>query len=140
MKQRIKDKIKTINISKNLINIALYAFSLIAIILQLTVVVILEMQMEAYCNEIQDPFYFSILPLMMTIILAVFINFYSNIVENIVVYLFLILEIILVAIEILFMNIEFGFLKVATFCYIWSIFFNLEAFITKTNKAKGEIK
>lgn len=138
MKQRIKDKIKTINISKNLINIAPYAFSLIAIILQLTVIVILEMQMEMYCNEIQDPFYFSILPLMMTVILVVFINFYSNIVENIVVYLFLVIEIILVAIEIFFMNVEFGFLKVATFCYIWSIFFNLEAFITKTNKAKGE--
>lgn len=138
MKQRIKDKIKTINISKNLINIAPYAFPLIAIILQLTVVVILEMQMEVYCNEIQDPFYFSILPLMMTVILVVFINFYSNIVENIVVYLFLVLEIILVAIEIFFMNIEFGFLKVATFCYIWSIFFNLEAFIIKTNKTKGD--
>ena len=138
MKQRIKDKIKTINISKNLINIAPYAFSLIAIILQLTVVVILEMQMEVYCNEIQDPFYFSILPLMMTVILVVFINFYSNIVENIVVYLFLVLEIILVAIEIFFMNVEFGFLKVATFCYIWSIFFNLEAFIIKTNKTKGD--
>lgn len=138
MKQRIKDKIKTINISKNLINIAPYAFSLIAIILQLTVVVILEMQMEMYCNEIQDPFYFSILPLMMAVILVVFINFYSNIVENIVVYLFLVLEIILVAIEIFFMNIEFGFLKVATFCYIWSIFFNLEAFIIKTNKTKGD--
>ena len=138
MKQRIKDKIKTINISKNLINIAPYAFSLIAIILQLTVVVILEMQMEVYCNEIQDPFYFSILQLMMTIILVVFINFYSNIVENIVVYLFLVLEIILVAIEIFFMNIEFGFLKVATFRYIWSIFFNLEAFIIKTNKTKGD--
>lgn len=138
MKQRIKDKIKTINISKNLINIAPYAFSLIAIILQLTVVVILEMQMEVYCNEIQDPFYFSILPLMMTVILVVFINFYSNIVENIVVYLFLVLEIILVAIEIFFMNIEFGFLKVATFCYIWSIFFNLKAFIIKTNKTKGD--
>ena len=96
------------------------------------------MQMEMYYNEIQDPFYYSVLPLIMTIILAVFINFYSNIVENIVVYLFLVLEIILVAIEIFFMNIEFGFLKVATFCYIWSIFFNLEAFITKTNKAKGE--
>ena len=77
MKQRIKDKIKTINISNNLINIAPYAFPLIAIILQLTVVVILEMQMEVYCNEIQDPFYFSILPLMMTVILVVFINFYS---------------------------------------------------------------
>ena len=138
MKQRIKDKIKTINISKNLINIAPYAFSLIAIILQLTVVVILEMQMEMYCNEIQDPFYFSILPLMMTVILVVFVNFYSNIVENIVVYLFLVIEIILVAIEIFFMNIEFGFLKVATFCYIWSIFFNLEAFIIKTNKTKGD--
>ena len=138
MKQRTKDKIKTINISKNLINIAQYAFSLIAIILQLTVVVILEMQMEVYCNEIQDPFYFSILPLMMTAILVVFINFYSNIVENIIVYLFLVLEIILVAIEIFFMNIEFGFLKVATFCYIWSIFFNLEAFIIKTNKTKGD--
>ena len=138
MKQRIKDKIKTINISKNLINIAPYAFSLIAIVLQLTVVIILEMQMEAYCNEIQDPFYFSILPLMMAVILVVFINFYSNIVENIVVYLFLVIEIILVAIEIFFMNIEFGFLKVATFCYIWSIFFNLEAFIIKTNKIKGD--
>lgn len=138
MKQQIKDKIKIINISKNLINIAPYMFSLIAIILQLTVVVILEMQMEVYCNEIQDPFYFSILPLMMTVILVVFINFYSNIVENIVVYLFLVLEIILVAIEIFFMNIEFGFLKVATFCYIWSIFFNLEAFIIKTNKTKGD--
>ena len=137
MKQQIKDKIKTINISKNLINIAPYAFSLIAIILQLTVVVILEMQMEVYCNEIQDPFYFSILPLMMTIILVAFINFYSNFIENIVIYLFLILEIILVAIEIFFMNIEFGFLKVATFCYVWSVFFNLEAFIIKTNKTKG---
>lgn len=138
MKQRIKDKIKTTNISKNLINIAPYAFSLIAIILQLTVVVILEMQMEMYCNEIQDPFYFSILPLMMTVILVVFINFYSNIIENIVIYLFLVIEIILVAIEIFFMNIEFGFLKVATFCYIWSVFFNLEAFIIKTNKTKGD--
>ena len=138
MKQRIKDKIKTINISKNLINIVPYAFSLIAIILQLIVVVILEMQMEMYCNEIQDPFYFSVLPLMMTIILAIFINFYSNIIENIVVYLFLVLEIILVAIEIFFMNIEFGFLKVATFCYVWSVFFNLEAFIIKTNKTKGD--
>ena len=138
MKQRIKDKIKTINISKNLINIVPYAFSLIAIILQLTVVVILEMQMEMYCNEIQDPFYFSILPLMMTVILVVFVNFYSNIIENIVVYLFLVIEIILVAIEIFFMNVEFGFLKVATFCYIWSIFFNLEAFIIKTNKTKGD--
>lgn len=137
MKQRIKEKIKTINISKNLINIAPYTFSLIAIILQLTVVVILEMQMEMYCNEIQDPFYFSILPLMMTVILIVFINFYSNIVENIVFYLFLVIEIILVAIEIFFMNVEFGFLKVATFCYIWSIFFNLEAFIIKINKTKG---
>ena len=138
MKQRIKDKIKIINISKNLINIAPYAFSLIAIILQLVVVIILEMQMEMYCNEIQDPFYFSILPLMMAVTLVVFINFYSNIVENIVVYLFLVLEIILVAIEIFFMNIEFGFLKVATFCYVWSIFFNLEAFIIKTNKTKGD--
>lgn len=138
MKQRIKDKIKIINISENLINIAQYAFSLIAIILQLAVVVMLEMQMEMYCNEIQDPFYFSILPLMMTIILAIFINFYSNIIENIVVYLFLVLEIILVAIEIFFMNIEFGFLKVATFCYVWSVFFNLEAFIIKTNKTKGD--
>lgn len=138
MKQRIKDKIKIINISENLINIAPYAFSLIAIILQLAVVVMLETQMEMYCNEIQDPFYFSVLPLMMTIILAIFINFYSNIIENIVVYLFLVLEIILVAIEIFFMNIEFGFLKVATFCYIWSIFFNLEAFIIKTNKTKGD--
>ena len=132
MKQRIKDKIKTINISKNLINIAPYAFSLIAIILQLTVVVILEIQMEMYCNEIQDPFYFSILPLMMAVILVVFINFYSNIVENIVVYLFLVIEIILVAIEIFFMNVEFGFLKVATFCYVWSIFFILELFVIKT--------
>lgn len=132
MKQRIKDKIKTINISKNLINIAPYAFSLIAIILQLTVVVILEMQMEMYCNEIQDPFYFSILPLMMTVILVVFINFYSNIIENIVIYLFLVIEIILVAIEIFFMNVEFGFLKVATFCYVWSIFFILELFVIKT--------
>lgn len=136
MKQRIKDKIKTINISKNLINIAPYAFSLIAIILQLTVVVILEMQMEMYCNEIQDPFYFSILPLMMTVILVVFINFYSNIVENIVVYLFLVIEIILVAIEIFFMNVEFGFLKVATFCYVWSIFFILELFVIKTKGDK----
>lgn len=136
MKQRIKDKIKTINISKNLINIAPYAFSLIAIILQLTVVVILEMQMEVYCNEIQDPFYFSILPLMMTIILTVFINFYSNIIENIVVYVFLVLEIILVTIEIFFMNVEFGFLKIATFCYVWSIFFILEAFIIKTKGNK----
>lgn len=138
MKQRIKDKIKIINISKNLINIAPYIFSLIAIVLQLVVVVILEMQMEMYCNEIQDPFYFSVLPLMMTIILAVFINFYSNFIENIVVYLFLILEIILLAIEIFFMNVEFGFLKAATFCYIWSIFFNLEAFIIKSNKTKGD--
>lgn len=138
MKQRIKDKIKTTNISKNLINIAPYTFSLIAIVLQFATAVILEMQMEVYCNEIQDPFYFSILPLMMTVILVVFINFYSNIIENIVVYLFLVLEIILVAIEIFFMNIEFGFLKVATFCYIWSIFFNLEAFIIKTNKTKGD--
>ena len=136
MKQRIKDKIKTTNISKNLINIAPYAFSLIAIILQLTVVVILEMQMEMYCNEIQDPFYFSILPLMMTVILVVFINFYSNIVENIVVYLFLVIEIILVAIEIFFMNVEFGFLKVATFCYVWGIFFILESFIIKANRSK----
>lgn len=88
MKQRIKDKIKIINISKNLINIAPYIFSLIAIVLQLAVVVMLEMQMEMYCNEIQDPFYFSVLPLMMIIILAVFINFYSNFIENIVVYLF----------------------------------------------------
>ena len=113
-------------------------FSLIAIILQLTVVVILEMKMEMYYNEIQDPFYYSVLPLMMTIILAVFINFYSNIVENIVIYLFLVIEIILVAIEIFFMNVEFGFLKAATFCYVWSIFFNLEAFIIKTNKTKGD--
>ena len=96
------------------------------------------MQMEMYCNEIQDPFYFSVLPLMITIILAIFINFYSNIIENIVVYLFLVLEIILVAVEIFFMNIEFGFLKVATFCYVWSVFFNLEAFIIKTNKTKGD--
>lgn len=131
MKQRIKDKIKTTNISKNLINIAPYAFSLIAIILQLTAVVILEMQMEIYCNEIQDPFYFSVLPLMMTVILVVFINFYSNIIENIVVYLFLVIEIILVAMEIFFMNVEFGFLKVATFCYVWSIFFILELFVIK---------
>ena len=138
MKQRIKDKIKIIDISKNLINIAPYIFSLIAIVLQLAVVVMLEMQMEAYCNEIQDPFYFSVLPLMMTIILAVFVNFYSNIIENIVIYLFLSLEIILVAIEIFFMNVEFGFLKVATFCYVWSIFFILEAFIIKTNKIKGD--
>lgn len=138
MKQRIKDKIKIIDIPKNLINIAPYAFSLIAVILQLTVVVILEMQMEMYCNEMQDPFYFSILPLMMTIILAVFINFYSNIVENIVVYLFLVIEIILVAIGIFFMNVEFGFLKIATFCYVSSIFFILEAFIIKSNKAKGD--
>lgn len=138
MKQQIKYKIKTINISKNLINIAPYMFSLIAIILQLTVVVILEMKMEMYYNEIQDPFYYSVLPLMMTIILAVFINFYSNIVENIVIYLFLVIEIILVAIEIFFMNVEFGFLKAATFCYVWSIFFNLEAFIIKTNKTKGD--
>lgn len=136
MKQQTKDKIKTINISKNLINIAPYAFSLIAIILQLTVVVILEMKMEMYCNEIQDPFYFSILPLMMTVILVVFINFYSNIVENIVVYLFLVIEIILVAIEIFFMNVEFGFLKVATFCYVWSIFFILELFVIKTKGNK----
>lgn len=138
MKQQIKDKIKAIDISKNLINIAPYIFSLIAIVLQLAVVVILEIQMEMYCNEIQDPFYFSVLPLMMTIILAVFINFYSNIVENIVIYLFLVIEIILVAIEIFFMNVEFGFLKVATFCYVWSIFFNFEAFIIKTNKTKGD--
>lgn len=138
MKQQIKYKIKTINISKNLINIAPYMFSLIAIILQLTVVVILEMKMEMYYNEIQDPFYYSVLPLMMTIILAVFINFYSNIVENIVIYLFLVIEIILVAIEIFFMNVEFGFLKAATFCHVWSIFFNLEAFIIKTNKTKGD--
>ena len=82
MKQRIKDKIKTINISKNLINIAPYAFSLIAIVLQFAAAVILEMQMEMYCNEIQDPFYFSTLPLMMTVILVVFINFYSNIVKK----------------------------------------------------------
>lgn len=85
-----------------------------------------------YCNEIQDPFYFSILPLMMTVILVVFINFYSNIIENIVIYLFLVIEIILVAIEIFFINVEFGFLKVATFCYVWSIFFILELFVTKT--------
>ena len=136
MKQRIKDKIKTINISKNLINIAPYIFSLIAIVLQLAVVVILEMQMEMYCNEIQDPFYFSILPLMMTVILVVFINFYSNIVENIVVYLFLVIEIILVAVEIFFMNVEFGFLKAATFCYVWSIFFILELFVIKTKGDK----
>ena len=88
MKRQIKNKIRTIDISKNLINIVPYVFSLITIILQLAVVVMLEIQMEMYCNEIQDPFYFSILPLMMTIILAVFINFYSNIIENIVVYLF----------------------------------------------------
>lgn len=138
MKQRIKDKIKTINISKNLINIAPYILSLIAIVLQFAAAVILEMKMEMYCNEIQDPFYFSILPLMMAVILVVFINFYSNIIENIVVYLFLVIEIILVAIEIFFMNVEFGFLKVATFCYVWSIFFNLEAFIIKTNKTKGD--
>lgn len=138
MKQRIKNKIKIIDISKNLINIVPYIFSLIVIVLQLAVVIMLEMQMEAYCNEIQDPFYFSALPLMMTIILAVFINFYSNIIENIVVYLFLVLEIILVVIEIFFMNVEFGFLKIATFCYIWSIFFILEAFIIKTNKTKGD--
>lgn len=111
-------------------------FSLIAIVLQLAVVVILEIQIEDYCNEIQDPFYFSALPLMMTIILAVFINFYSNFIENIVVYLFLILEIILVAIEIFFMNVEFGFLKVATFCYIWNIFFILESFVIKTKGDK----
>ena len=138
MKQQIKDKIKTIDISKNLINIAPYILSLIAIVLQFAVVVILEIQMEMYCNEIQDPFYFSALLLMMTVILVVFINFYSNILENIVVYLFLVIEIILVAIEIFFMNVEFGFLKMATFCYIWSIFFNLEAFIIKTNKIKGD--
>lgn len=138
MKQRIKDKIRTTNVYKNLINIAPYILSLIAIVLQFTAVVILEMQMEMYYNEIQDPFYFSILPLMMTVILVVFINFYSNIVENIVVYLFLVIEIILVAIEIFFMNVEFGFLKIATFCYVWSIFFNLEAFIIKTNKTKGD--
>lgn len=132
MKQRIKDKIKTINISKNLINIAPYILSLIAIVLQFAAAVILEMQMEMYCNEIQDPFYFSILPLMMAVILVVFINFYSNIVENIVVCLFLVIEIILVAIEIFFMNVEFGFLKVATFCYVWSIFFILELFVIKT--------
>lgn len=138
MKQQIKDKIKAIDVSKNLINIAPYVFSLIAILLQLVVVVILEMQMEMYCNEIQDPFYFSVLPLMMTIILAVFINFYSNIIENIVVCLFLVLEIILVVIGIFFINVEFGFLKIATFCYIWSIFFNLEAFIIKINKTKGD--
>lgn len=138
MKQRIKDKIKTINISKNLINIALYVLSLIAVVLQFAVVIVLEMQMEMYCNEIQDPFYFSILPLMMTVILVIFINFYSNIIENIVIYLFLVIEIILVAIEIFFMNVEFGFLKVATFCYVWSVFFNLEAFIIKTNKTKGD--
>lgn len=136
MKQRIKDKIKTINISKNLINIAPYILSLIAIVLQLTVVVILEMQMEMYCNEIQDPFYFSVLPLMMTVILVVFINFYSNIIENIVIYLFLVIEIILVAIEIFFMNVEFGFLKVATFCYVWSMFFILELFVIKTKGDK----
>ena len=132
MKQRIKDKIKTINISKNLINIAPYILSLIAIVLQFVAVVILEMKMEMYCNEIQDPFYFSILPLMMAVILIVFINFYSNIVENIVVYLFLVIEIILVAIEIFFMNVEFGFLKAATFCHVWSIFFILESFVIKT--------
>ena len=136
MKQQIKDKIKTINIPKNLINMAPYMFSLIAIILQLAAVIILEIQMEMYCNEIQDPFVFSILPLMMTIILAVFINFYSNIIENIVIYLFLILEIILVTIEIFFINIEFGFLKIATFCYVWSVFFILEAFIIKTKGDK----
>ena len=135
MKQRIRNKIKEINISKNLVNIAPYMLSLIAIVLQLAVVVILKIQMEIYCNEIQDPFHFSILPLMMTIILAIFINFYSNIIENIVVYLFLIIEIILIIIEIFFMNVEFGFLKLATFCYVWSIFFILEAFVIK---AKGD--
>lgn len=136
MKQRIKDKIKTTNISKNLINIAPYAFSLIAIVLQFAAAVILEMKMEMYCNEIQDPFYFSTLPLMMTVILVVFINFYSNIIENIVIYLFLVIEIILVAIEIFFMNVEFGFLKVATFCYVWSIFFILELFVIETKGDK----
>lgn len=136
MKQRIRNKIRTTNVYKNLINIAPYILSLIAIVLQFAAVVILEMQMEMYCNEIQDPFYFSILPLMMTVILVVFINFYSNIVENIVVYLFLVIEIILVAIEIFFMNVEFGFLKVATFCYVWSIFFILELFVIKTKGDK----
>ena len=136
MKQQIKNKAKEINVSKNLINIAPYIFSLVSIILQLAAVVILEIQMEMYCNEIQDPFYFSILPLMMTIILAVFINFYSNIIENIVVYLFLVIEIILVAIEIFFMNVEFGFLKVATLCYVWSVFFILELFVIKTKGDK----
>ena len=136
MKQRIINETKIINIFKNLINIAPYIFSLVAIALQFVVVITLEIQMEEYCNEIQDPFYFSILPLITTIILTVFIDFYSNIIENIVVYLFLIIEIILVTIEIFFMNVEFGFLKVATFCYVWSIFFILEAFIIKTKVDK----
>lgn len=104
--------------------------------MQLAVIVILEIQMEMYCNEIQDTFYFSILPLMMAIILAIFVNFYSNIIENIVIYLFVVLEIILVTIKIFFMNVEFGFLKVATFCYIWSVFFILETFIIKTKGDK----
>ena len=136
MKQQIRNKIKITNVFKNLINIMPYVFSLIAVALQLAIVIMLEIKMEDYCNEIQDPFYFSVLPLMMTIILAVFINFYSNIIENIVVYVFLVLEIILVTIEIFFMNVEFGFLKIATFCYVWSIFFILEAFIIKTKGDK----
>ena len=136
MKQQIKIKIKTINIFKNLINIASHILSSIAIVLQFAVVVILEMKIEMYCNEMQDPFYFSVLPLMMTIILTVFIDFYSNIIENIVVYLFLIIEIILVTIEIFFMNVEFGFLKIATLYYVWSIFISLETFIIKTKGDK----
>ena len=136
MKQRIRNKIRTTNVYKNLINIAPHILSLIVIVLQFAAVVILEIQMEMYCNEIQDPFYFSILPLMMTIILVVFINFYSNIVENIVIYLFLVIEIILIVIEIFFMNVEFGFLKAATLCYVWSIFFILELFVIKTKGDK----